>query len=502
MDPKNLDFSIKTISSENHIKIKIKKKSDQSNNELTLNQNIYPKIIIKIKPSIQSDQIETNSSKEIIQPINDIPIKRSRIKKWTLPLFLEKAWEIHGQKYNYTQITPENINGQKSSIIIICNICSYQWSSIIHRHINQKIGCPNCTQRVIWTLERFLIRAVEIHGSKYNYSQITSDNITNSKSRVLIICNICNYQWFCSVQSHINQKNECPGCSQKIHWTLERFIFSARKIHGNKYDYSQILFENIKNNQSPIYITCLICSYKWKSTINSHINYKHECPNCSGQARYDLKKFLLKSNKIHNNRYDYSQITADQIINSQSIVSIICRKCNHHFNLKIVYHIFHRAGCPKCNKSNGETNCQEILDKLKIEYKIEYIIPSLSKKRFDLMFNYQNNKYLLEYDGIQHFEFSPFFHKKIENFEEKQKTDILKSQKAIEEGYYLIRIDYSNEKNIEEHITNALNTLNKNNKIYYSDITKYEYIYKTLGNGNNNITTISPLKIIIRIKKY
>src|SRR3990170_1711179 len=126
MDPKNSDSSIETIGSDNHIKIKIKKKFDQLNNELTLNQNIYPKIIIKIKPSTQTNQIETDPSNQILQSINDIPIRRKRIGKWTLPLFLERARKIHGNKYDYSQIKEEDIKGARCNIPLKCNTCFYE----------------------------------------------------------------------------------------------------------------------------------------------------------------------------------------------------------------------------------------------------------------------------------------------------------------------------------------------------------------------------------------
>lgn len=47
--------------------------------------------------------------------------------RYTLRSFIDRARNIHGEKYNYAMVTEYHINGSKSNIPIICNTCSYQW---------------------------------------------------------------------------------------------------------------------------------------------------------------------------------------------------------------------------------------------------------------------------------------------------------------------------------------------------------------------------------------
>lgn len=42
----------------------------------------------------------------------------------------------------------------------------------IYNHITNKSGCTNCNKKLKWTLDRFITKAVEIHGYKYDYSNI------------------------------------------------------------------------------------------------------------------------------------------------------------------------------------------------------------------------------------------------------------------------------------------------------------------------------------------
>lgn len=153
-----------------------------------------------------------------------------------------------------------------------CNICQYQWWPIINQHLNKKSGCPDCVGTAPWTLERFIEKSIKIHGYGHDYSQITQIHIINCKSHVPIKCNTCQYQWSPSITSYINSKIGCPDCAGVIPWSLERFIKKAVKIHGNKYDYSQITSHHIDGQKSQIPVKCNICQYQWTPTVFDHIN--------------------------------------------------------------------------------------------------------------------------------------------------------------------------------------------------------------------------------------
>ena len=133
----------------------------------------------------------------------------------------------------------------------------------------------------------------------------------------------------------------------------------------------------------------------------------------------------------------------------------------------------------KKNASKGERACAAYLTSQHIQYQCEYIIPSLPKKRYDFYFEYRGRKFLLEFDGIQHFKYTPRFHPTYDVFIDRQGVDIIKTKKAISEGYFIIRIDYNSIANVSHHIETAINTTHG---IYYmSDINKYTYITNYLS---------------------
>lgn len=396
----------------------------------------------------------------------------------TLTTFLLRAREIHGEKYDYSQVKEEDIKCNKSHVPLRCNFCGHSWNPSISSHINLKTGCPLCAGKLRYTLTRFLSKAREIHGEKYNYSFIREEDIRGKESHVPLRCNLCRYSWNPTVGDHINGKYGCPCCAGQLHYTLALFLSRAKEIHGEKYDYSQITEDDIKNARSHVPLKCNCCGYSWNPTIFGHINNGNGCPKCSKKLQYTLSQFLSKAKEIHGEKYDYSQITEDDIKNNKSRVPLKCNCCAHSWSPKIADHINSESGCPKCIFSKGELECERVLKTLSCKFITQFELESLKKKRYDFMFEHENKKYILEYDGEQHFEFTPYFHKTKEDFQKRKDYDILKTRTAVLSGFRIIRLACSVDE-VEEHIITAIN-IKKDYDCYLSSIDKYEFIIKEL----------------------
>lgn len=398
----------------------------------------------------------------------------SGVIRWTYERFIKRAYEIHGDTIDYGLIRPDHIQGAKSLVPVKCNICEYSWNVSITHHITSKTGCPSCFGNARWTLERVLRRVTEIYGDKNDYTLITPEMVQTQQSHIPIICNTCRCQWSPSINNHINNKTGCPSCYGNIPFTLDSFIQRSQDIHEDKIDYSHVKPEHIQGNKSHVPLTCKICDYSWNPTIDCHINGKAGCPDCAGKAPWTLERLHKKAHEVHNDRHDYSQVTNEHIKGWTSRIPVRCNKCNNNWTPLLYNHITGRQGCPRCRKSHGEIACERSLQSLGIDYMCEFILPNLPRKRFDFRFEYNGKKYLLEFDGVQHFEFSPRFHYDQQAFIEKQSVDTLKTQKGIEEGYYIIRIDHTQIDNIDQHIREAIKTsVNADNTEYFLDPVAY-----------------------------
>jgi Zn finger protein HypA/HybF involved in hydrogenase expression len=63
---------------------------------------------------------------------------------WTLDRFLQKSYSVHGDKYDYSMVTKDHIQGKDSHIPIRCKNCDNIWTPSIHSHTYSKQGCPKC----------------------------------------------------------------------------------------------------------------------------------------------------------------------------------------------------------------------------------------------------------------------------------------------------------------------------------------------------------------------
>ena len=123
------------------------------------------------------------------------------------------------------------------------------------------------------TREAFIKRARAKHGDKYDYSKV---NYVNGDTKVEIICPIHGAFWQ-TPHNHLHGKKGrgCPICGKNKPNTTETFIKKARKVHGNKYDYSKVKFTR---NRDKVEIICPIHGAFWREA-NSHLQ-GHGCPKC------------------------------------------------------------------------------------------------------------------------------------------------------------------------------------------------------------------------------
>ena len=101
--------------------------------------------------------------------------------------------------------------------------------------------------------------------------------------------------------------------------TTEKFIENAKKIHGDKYDYSLVEY---KSKCKKVKIICNEHGI-FEQTAFSHLS-GHNCNYCSIEKRKsNTADFIKKANVIHKNKYDYSIV---EYVGCNSKIKIICKE--------------------------------------------------------------------------------------------------------------------------------------------------------------------------------
>jgi len=330
------------------------------------------------------------------------------MKKLTNENFIQKAKEIHGNKYDYSLVKYIN---SKTKVKIICNEHNIIFEQTPSKHLSG-FGCRLCSGKLL-NSQLFINKANKIHNNYYDYSLV---NYINSKSKVIILCPI--HGEFNQLPSeHLTGKG-CPKCNGK-HLSINNIIEKANKIHNYKYQYNNVIYTGIKE---PVSIICPIHN-EFTQTFDSHL-MGHGCPKCANKT-VDTPFFIEKAIKVHGNKYDYSLV---EYVNSKTKVKIIC---NEHgiFNQSPDKHLQGQS-CPKCTKSNiskSEKDIGEFITSLKVDVELSNK-QILNGKEIDIYL--PNYKIGIEFDGL-------YFHSEIFKDKNYHLNKTLKCQKM---GIRLIHI--------------------------------------------------------------
>jgi very-short-patch-repair endonuclease len=147
----------------------------------------------------------------------------------------------------------------------------------------------------------------------------------------------------------------------------EKFIEKAKAIHGNKYDYSSVVYTGSFG------IVDIICPIHgiFQQRAKTHLECKCPCPTCwtinNKKSRTDthevfLEKFMPLAVEKHGNKYDYSKIS---YVNTKTHIDIICHE-HGVFKSKPSNHILTKhGGCPSCYLEGMRKDKSEFIEKAK-----------------------------------------------------------------------------------------------------------------------------------------
>jgi len=240
-------------------------------------------------------------------------------------------------------------------------------------------------------ISKFVEHVSNIHNCKYDYSETIYNKL---RDKIKIICPI--HGVFYQRADHHYRGSGCKQCITKKSGTRhkitkEYFLEKANVVHNNTYCY-----DKVTTVSSSKYITISCKKHgDFSQQVKSHLSGAG-CKKCSNEKDMlrrtgNTTHFIEQSNKIHNNRFDYSKTKY-----VKSYLKIIVT-CKDHGDFIITPHS-HLQGkkCRKCSNIEGKnkrTYTQHefieksilihgnIYDYSKVEYKgVEHKINIICKK--------------------------------------------------------------------------------------------------------------------------
>ena len=202
----------------------------------------------------------------------------------------------------------------------------------------------------------FIAKARAIHGRKYDYSKV---RYTDLDTPVRIVCR--RHGEFRTTPYNHTRPDAPSGCmacwresralkaKEDAKQKQQDFIARAKKLHGRKYDYSQVRYVNV---DTPVKVLCLkhgeFFPSPW-SHAGGDKSPKSGCPKCgdergSKQIRDRHKAmFVSRARKVHGDAYDYGKTVYKD---ARSKLTIACRKHGHFCQVASSH--LQGIGCPAC----------------------------------------------------------------------------------------------------------------------------------------------------------
>lgn len=224
--------------------------------------------------------------------------------KEKLNLAIVESREVHGCKYDYDKVKFIKLTDK---VELVCSRHGSFWQSFSD-HITKRNSCPKCViDSGRSTNDSFIAKSKSIHGDAYVYDKVAYETIA---SMVTIGCPK-HGDFIQRAGSHL-QGNGCKKCFlASTFLPVEQFIKKAREVHGDKYDYSKVIY---RGNKTKVEIVCSKHGSFWQKP-NTHTSSRNGCLKCSeskGETAIEvtLKKYgirFIREYRIepHRFRYDF-----------------------------------------------------------------------------------------------------------------------------------------------------------------------------------------------------
>jgi len=374
--------------------------------------------------------------------------------------FLERAREKHGYKYQYPNLS--NKITSNDYIDILYNDIMYKQKVVKHITLGR---CPE-KNTPTKTTEQFISEAKEIWGDKYDYSLVDYKGALN---KVKII-----YDDFIFEQIPSSHLKSAP----EFNFGREYFIKKAIRKWGDKYDYSLVDYKNCK---SKVIIILKETGELFEQTPTLHLSGSPE----NKIIKSDTSKFVNKSNKIHNFKYDYSKT---KYTLSRNKILITCPK--HGDFYQVANSHLRGMGCKRCGDLdknriyNKKYSTSDFIDEAKLRW----------GNRYDYsLVNYVNSKTKVKiiYDDII-YEQMPMNHLKYppERFMD-QEIFLIKAKRKWGDKYDYSLVEYKSTKETIKIIHNGIiyEQLPHNHLIYSPELrnklSTYEFIKRSIEIHNS-----------------
>jgi len=347
---------------------------------------------------------------------------------------LGRAEDLRNKKFNY--LTPLYRTENKGRIPVWCckcdcgNITAVMVNNLRTEH-TKSCGCKT---KELYSQSR----KENLIGQKFGSLTVIEEDFSKNRTAWKCRCDCGNIVTVTSCDLKSNHIKSC-GCQKK------RLISEAKKenLIGQKFGRLTVIEEYPFKERTAWKCLC-DCG---NTTIATSTSLKSGHVTSCGCYKAELIS-QTRSAKLTNQRFG-KLLVLKEAYRKDGCVYWECKcDCGNIVYIPSARLLGGQISCG-CINSKGEEKINIILSKNNIDYITQKTFNGLvgennTRLRFDF---YINNHYLLEYDGIQHFQPGPGWNTK-EKFEKRKQYDEFKNKWCKENNIPLIRIPYTRYDNL------------------------------------------------------
>ena len=378
-------------------------------------------------------------------------------------VYTHPAIAIQWHPHKNSDLKPEQFSfGSNKKIWWLCEIickerCKHEWETTVASRISG-FGCPYCSipkqkicihDSIVYTHSEI---AKQWHPTKNGDLKPEQFSYGSSHKNIWWLCNNtckegCIHIWKSSINNRI-RGDDCSYCSKHIICIHDSIVYThseiAKQWHPTK---NGELKPELLSSGSGLKVwwlcenTCKYnCKHEWEIRIVNRTN-GNGCPYCS----IPKQKICIHTSIVYTHPEIEKQwhptkngiLKADEYSHgSGEKVWWINSICNHEWKAQIVNRTGRLDGCPYCiNKT--ETKLYDTLIQYYLELQRQFKIEWCKNKSY-LPFDFvlEEDKIIIELDGIQHFEQISNWASPVETY----KTDKYKMKCANDNGFSIIRL--------------------------------------------------------------
>lgn len=352
-----------------------------------------------------------------------------------------------------------------------------------------KRPCPKCGREISYTtycgfilgkkrnsscIECAVPRRIPKHCSVCKTVELNPDNTSG-------MCAPC-YANHHRLLPHPDEQYSCPECGNSIVYSYKNRK-EGRRAAKEKLPCVDCRRKNRLSKPLLTTCSCVVCDSSFmidRRTQNPRLTCSDKCylAHRRSFSTYTTAEFIERAKKVHGDTwYDYSKANYTGVLDK---IVITCTK--HGDFQQLPRDHLTGSGCPKCKGSHGERLVRIYLEAKKIAYEYQKRFPDCVNPKTGAMLIYDfyvpDYNLLIEYDGIQHYQYMPQDKWRwcrvtsVESLESLQERDKLKDQYAKDKGIEMLRINFMQKNHIEQILEKELASL--------SCRTKSHTLYSTI----------------------